>query len=314
MPGGWTAQATGSRLSALARGATLRPVRYQGPVFRPPSEATSYILQVVYGCSWNRCTFCHMYPGIPFKLRPMEEVLEDIAEAGRVMPDCRRVFLGDGDAMVLGENRLMQILEILGETFPELERVGIYTDAKGILRKSEATLKRLRKARLGIVYMGLESGSEQVLRRMNKEATATQMTRAMQRAKRVGFKTSVIALIGAGGTALTVEHARETARVATAMAPDYFSLLTLMVLDGTPLARQQRDGEYEPLEPLATLREMRNILAGLEVEGPMVFRTNHASTYLPLSGTLPKDRQAMLDRLDWAIDNQVLRPEMFRAL
>jgi len=255
-----------------------------------------------------------MYPGIPFKLRPLEEILEDIAEAGRVMPDCRRVFLGDGDAMVLGENRLMQVLELLGETFPDLERVGIYTDAKGILRKSDASLKRLLKAKLGIVYMGLESGSEQVLRRMNKEATAAEMTEAMQRAKRIGFKTSVIALIGAGGTEFTEEHAVETARVATAMAPDYFSLLTLMVLDGTPLARQLADGEYEPLEPLATLREMRTILAGLETDERIVFRTNHASTYLPLSGTLPADRKAMLDRLDWAIDNQILRPEMFRAL
>jgi radical SAM superfamily enzyme YgiQ (UPF0313 family) len=255
-----------------------------------------------------------MYPGVPFRLRPLDEVLQDIAEAARVMPDCRRVFLGDGDAMVLGERRLMTILEALDVAFPELERVGIYTDAKGILRKSDQTLRRLFEARLGIVYIGLESGSDRVLRRLHKEADSAQMTEAMLRAQAVGFQTSVIALIGAGGAELSVEHAAETAAVVSAMSPDYFSLLTLMVLDGTPLAAELRDGRYKPLEPLDTLREMRAILGGLEVRRPCILRTNHASTYLPLSGTLPRDKPQLLERLDWAIDHEILRPEAFRAL
>lgn len=289
-------------------------MRYVGPVFRPPSEATSFILQVVYGCSWNKCTFCYMYPDVRFRLRPMEEVIEDIEEAGRLMPDQRRVFLADGDAMVLGERRLMQILEALHQHLPRLRRVGIYTDAKGILRKSDASLRRLRDAGIGIVYLGLESGSEEVLRRLNKEATAAEMTEAMVRAKEAGFRTSVIALIGAGGAELSAEHADATARVMSAMSPNYFSLLTLMVLKGTPMSRELKQGEYVPLEPLETLREMRRILQGIEVDDPVVFRTNHASTYLPLSGKLPRDKAAMLERLDWAIDNKVLRPEAFRAL
>lgn len=289
-------------------------MRYQGPVFRPPSEAHSYILQVVYGCSWNRCTFCHMYPGVPFRLRPLDEILEDITAARRELGPIRRVFLGDGDAMVLGERRLMAILDALNETFPELERVGIYADAKGILRKSDETLRRLVAARLGIVYIGLESGSERVLRRLRKEATAAQMTEAMQRARGAGLQTSVIALIGAGGRDLSAEHADETARVVTEMAPDYFSLLTLMVLPGTELHRQQASGEYQPLEPVETLEEMRRILAGLDLPRPCVFRTNHASTYLPLSGTLPADKAALLQRLDWALEKGVLRPEWMRAL
>ncbi len=289
-------------------------MRYQGPVFRPPSEAHSYILQVVYGCSWNRCTFCHMYPGVPFRLRPLDEILEDIAAARRELGPIRRVFLGDGDAMVLGERRLMAILDALNETFPELERVGIYADAKGILRKSDETLRRLVAAKLGIVYIGLESGSERVLRRLRKEATAAQMTEAMQRAHGAGLQTSVIALIGAGGRELSTEHADETARVVTEMAPDYFSLLTLMVLPGTELHRQQASGEYQPLEPVETLEEMRRILAGLDLPRPCGFRTNHASTYLPLSGTLPADKAALLQRLDWALEKGVLRPEWMRAL
>jgi len=289
-------------------------MRYKGPVFRPPSEASSYILQVVYGCSWNRCTFCTMYPGVDFRLRPLDDVLADIREAAAVMPTQRRVFIADGDAMVLGVGRVLQILVALHDSFPRLERVGIYTDAKGILRKSDAALRRLRDAGIGIVYLGLESGSERVLRRLRKEATAEQMTEAMLRARAAGMQTSVIALIGAGGADLTVEHADETARVASAMNPHYFSLLTLMVLDGTPIARQLADGGYQPLEPLDTLREMRRILAGMDPGEPCTFRTNHASTYLPLSGTLPRDRDAMLQRLDWAIDNEVLRPEAFRAL
>ena len=289
-------------------------MRYKGPVFRPPSEASSYILQVVYGCSWNKCTFCYMYPGVKFQLRPMDEVREDIIDAARVMPTQRRVFLADGDAMVLGERRLLEILELLHEHFPKLERVGIYTDAKGVLRKSDATLKRLRDAGVSIVYMGLESGSERVLRRLHKEATAAEMTEAIQRARGAGLATSVIALIGAGGRELSDEHARDTASVVSAMAPDYFSLLTLMVLDGTPMSAELADGIYEPLTPIGTLEEMRQIVRGLELDGPCVFRTNHASTYLPLSGTLPLDKPRLLERLDWAIDNNVLRPEAFRAL
>ena len=289
-------------------------MRYKGPVFRPPSEATSYILQVVYGCSWNRCTFCYMYPEVKFQLRPMDEVRADIADAARVMPDQRRVFLADGDAMVLGERRLLEILEALHESFPRLERVGIYTDAKGVLRKSDATLQRLRDAGIGIVYMGLESGSERVLRQLRKEASAAEMTEAIQRARGAGIASSVIALIGAGGRELSGEHADDTAAVVSAMAPDYFSLLTLMILEGTPMSKELDEGSYEPLTPIGTLEEMRRILRGLEMDRPCVFRTNHASTYLPLSGTLPGDKARMLERLDWAIDNKVLRPEAFRAL
>jgi radical SAM superfamily enzyme YgiQ (UPF0313 family) len=289
-------------------------MRYRGPIFRPPSEADSYILQIAYGCSWNKCTFCHMYPGIPFRVRPIDEVLEDIAEAGRSIPHVRRVFLADGDAMVLGPRLLLRILAALREHLPNLERVGIYTDAKGVLRKGDETLRELAAAGLGIVYLGLESGSDEVLSRLRKEATAGEMTEAMQRCSAAGLRTSVIALIGAGGQELTESHADETARVVSEMGPDYFSLLTLMILDGSPLATDREQGRYTSLEPLQTLREMRRILAGIETAGPMVFRTNHASTYLPLSGTLPGDKAAMLAKLDWAIDNKVLRPEYFRAL
>ncbi len=289
-------------------------MRYRGPIFRPPSEANSYILQVAYGCSWNHCTFCHMYPGIPFRVRPIGEILEDIEEAGRSIPQLRRVFLADGDAMVLGPRLLTRILEALYTHLPNLERVGIYTDAKGVLRKRDETLRELAQAGLGIVYLGLESGSDEVLRRLRKEATAAEMTEAMQRCRGAGLETSVIALIGAGGRELTRVHAEETARVVSEMAPHYFSLLTLMILDGSPLATDRDEGRYESLEPLETLHEMRGILAGLEPAEPLVFRTNHASTYLPLSGTLPADKPALLERLDWAIDNGILRPEYFRAL
>jgi len=216
--------------------------------------------------------------------------------------------------MVLGERRLRSILEALHEHFPQLERVGIYTDAKGVLRKSDATLQRLRDAGIGIVYMGLESGSERVLRRLRKEASAAEMTEAIQRARGAGIASSVIALIGAGGRELSEEHADDTAAVVTAMAPDYFSLLTLMILEGTPMSKELDEGAYEPLTPIGTLEEMRRILRGLEMDRPCVFRTNHASTYLPLSGTLPADKARLLERLDWAIDNKVLRPEAFRAL
>jgi radical SAM superfamily enzyme YgiQ (UPF0313 family) len=291
-------------------------MRYEGMVIRPPSEANSYILQVTFGCSHNRCTFCGTYQGKPFGVRPLDEVLEDIDAARQVMPRTRRVFLADGDALVLSTRRLLPILEALGNAFPNLERVGLYANARDLLRKSEEELRLLHQKGLGIVYLGLESGSNRVLQAVRKGATAGEMVEAVHKAKRSGLTTSVIAILGLAGPQMSEEHARETGRVVSVMDPHYLALLTLMLVPGTELHRQWQAGEFELMDAEGMLGELHTILLNLEGLHECVFRTNHASNYLPLAGTLPQDKERLLAAVDWGLrqGKSALRPEGWRAL
>ncbi len=292
----------------------LKNMRYHEPVFRPPSEAESFILQVTYGCTHNKCTFCAMYREKKFRVRPFEEVREDIQEAAGLVPHTRRVFLADGDAMVLKASKLLQILEALDQAFPALERVGIYADSKGILSKSDDELQSLRERKLSMVYLGLESGCDEVLQKLEKGATASEMTLAIHRVKKARIQTSVIALLGAGGRLLSQKHAKETARVVSEMSPDFFSALTLTLVPGTPLAAAVERGEFEPLSPGEALTELGQMLAQISPASSVTFRTNHASNYVPLRGRLPEDKEEILKTLQWAIENHALRPEWMRGL
>ena len=291
-------------------------MHYHGTVIRPPSEARSYILQVTYGCSHNRCTFYGTYLDKPFRVRPVDEVFEDIELAGRRMPGTRRVFLADGNALVLSTWRLVAILEALDAAFPHLERVGTYANARDVLSKHAADLGLLRRKRLGMVYLGLESGSDEVLGRVRKGATAAEMVEAVRRAGAAGLRTSVIGILGLGGMALSAPHAEATGRAVSAMDPDYFSMLTLMLVPGTELHRQWQAGAFELMEPEAMLAELRRVIEHLEGLSQCVFRTNHASNYLPLAGTLPQDRARLLATLDEALarGRPALRAEAWRAL
>ncbi|MFZ5910793.1 MAG: radical SAM protein [Chloroflexota bacterium] len=291
-------------------------MRYHGTVIRPPSEADSYILQVTYGCSHNRCTFCGTYLDKPFRPRETGQVMEDIALAASLIPDTRRVFLADGDALVLSAPRLEAILDALRRAFPRLERVGIYANAGNLLRKSPSELESLRQKGLGIVYLGLESGSDQVLARIEKGATAAGMIEAAGKAKAAGMLTSVIGILGIGGPGGSTEHARATGQVVSRMDPDYFSMLTLMLVPGTPLYRQWQAGEFQLLEAEAMLAELRLVIQHLDGLTGCVFRTNHASNYLPLGGTLPGDKARLLSTLEAALarGRDVFRPEAWRGL
>jgi radical SAM superfamily enzyme YgiQ (UPF0313 family) len=291
-------------------------MRYYGTVVRPPSEAGSYILQVTYGCSHNECIFCCTYLDKPFQVRPAAEVLEDIRRAGSYVPDTRRVFLADGNALVLSNRRLLPILDALGEAFPKLERVAIYGNAQDILRKSEGELKELLDRKLSIIYLGLESGNDEVLRRAKKGATAAEMIQAVRKAQGAGLTVSVIAVLGLGGLDLWQEHAAGTGRAVSAMDPAYFSLLSLMVVPGTELHCLVAAGEFLVPQPLEMLKEMRVIIGHVEGVSNCVFRTNHASNYLPLAGTLPQDKERLLLTIDRALaeGESVLRPEFLRAL
>jgi radical SAM superfamily enzyme YgiQ (UPF0313 family) len=291
-------------------------MRYYGNVVRPPSEAWSYILQITYGCSHNRCTFCSTYLDKPFQVRPAQEVLEDIEMARSYIPHTRRVFLADGNALVLSNRQLVPILDALAKAFPNLERVSIYANAQDILRKSEEELATLYRKKLDMIYMGLESGDEEILRRVKKGATAAEMIEAVRKAQATGLKTSVIGILGLGERQRSREHAIATGQVVSAMDPAYFSLLTLMVVPGTELYRQYQASEFVLIEPLEMLAEMRVMIQQMEGITHCVFRTNHASNYLPLAGTLPQDKGRLLATLDHALaqGESVLRPEYLRAL
>jgi len=291
-------------------------MRYQGMVIRPPSEANSYILQITYGCSHNRCTFCGTFLDKPFRPRNLDEVLEDIELAEDVIPATRRVFLADGDALVLPANRLITILDKLQASFPRLERVGIYANARDLINKTPSELKTLKEKGLGIVYIGLESGSDEILTQIEKGATAAEMITAAQKAREAGMLLSVIGILGLGGPDLSARHATETGRVVAEMDPDYFSMLTLMLEPRTKLHAQWQAGEFQLLDPTAMLTELRQVLENLNGLSRCVLRTNHASNYLPLKGTLPQDKARLLAMLDDALarGQDALRPESWRGL
>lgn len=291
-------------------------MRYHGTVIRPPSEAQSYILQVTYGCSHNKCTFCPTYRDKPFKVRPLHQVLEDIETAGHTYPHTRRVFLADGNALVLGFDRLNTIIDALHDAFCHLQRIGIYANAQDILRETDDELNALCKRHLAMIYLGLESGSNKVLKRVQKGATAEQIIEAVQKAQAAGIKISAIALLGLGGTDLWKEHAVATGHAISAMNPRYLSLLTLMVVPGTPLHEQMQYGSFALPEPMDMLREMKTILEHTNLARGCIFRSNHASNYLPLAGTLPKDKDKLLDTIDQALKrgDSCLRPEWSRGL
>jgi len=289
-------------------------MRYRGLVIRPPSEAESYILQVTYGCSHNACTFCPTYKGTVFRLRPMEEIEEDISAASRIIPHTRRVFLADGNALCMPTERLELVLRLLREAFPGLERVGIYANGRDINRKSREELRRLAELGLGIVYLGLESGDDLVLRRVRKLDTSEEMVEAVLKARDCGMKASVIVLLGLAGKEDSLRHARLSAEAVSRMNPDYLSALTLMLVPGTPLYEEWERGEFEMPDQKGLLEELREFISSCRLEG-CVFRTNHASNYLPLKGILSKDRDRLLQVIDRAFQRpEMLRPEFMRGL
>jgi len=289
-------------------------MRYTGQVIRPPSEANSYLLQITYGCSWNRCTFCPAYLDKPFKVRPFDEIAEDIRMAKEAYPEVKRVFLCDGDGLALSTERLLPILDLLNSAFPELRRIGIYFNARDILSKSETEIQQLVQRKLAIGYIGLESGSDRVLERVHKGATAQEMIAAVLKARQNGMKISVIGLLGLGGIDLSEEHAVKTAAALSAMKPRYFSLLTLMIVKGTPLYKDFKTGAFILPDEKGLLREMRTIIRYIETE-KTIFRTNHASNYLPLEGILSRDRKRLVVIIDQALSGNIpLKPESFRGL
>jgi radical SAM superfamily enzyme YgiQ (UPF0313 family) len=290
-------------------------MRYVEPVFRPPSEAGSFLLQATVGCSWNHCTYCAMYRDKQYRVRPLSETLEDIAMAGRTFGDqVRKVFVLDGDALAMDLDLWEPILQTLSATFPKLRRVSCYATALNLLAKSQQELERLRALGLKLLYIGPESGDDVTLKRIAKGATSADHVEAAAKTRAAGLKQSAIFLLGAGGAERSVEHATASAHLATAMNPEYLSALTLMLIPATPVYRLAERGEFELPSVDALLRELRIMVAEANPRDA-IFRCNHASNYLPIGGRLPRDREAILQEIDAALSGQTpCRAEWSRGL
>jgi len=292
-------------------------MRYDGLIIRPPSEADSLILQVAVGCSHNQCTFCPAFKAKQFRIKPLEYVLQDIDSARDAYgPGVRRVFLCDGDPLILPAAHLGAILERLNAVFPRLQRVGIYGNAKSILKRTPEELVQLRSLKLGIVYLGLESGDAETLAAVRKGAPPDDMIRAARRVREAGIKLNVTVLLGLGGRQRSREHARATIEVLNRMQPNHVAALTLMVVPDTPLHEDMRQGRFELPGTFELLEELRAMIAGSELKNCLFF-SNHASNYFPVQARLPHDKLALLNQLDRVLknrDSSMLRPEALRRL
>ncbi|MBI5572393.1 MAG: radical SAM protein [Desulfomonile tiedjei] len=290
-------------------------MKYVGAIYRPPSEAYSLIIQATIGCNHNRCTFCGSYRDKSFAIRSIEEIREDLEDA-RQMGPVERVFLADGDALCIPQRRLKEILSEVNRYIPSVQRIGIYSNAKNILKKSVQDLQELHALRLGIIYLGLETGDGQLLEKICKGATYEQMVEAARRVKEAGIALSVTVLLGIGGIEGSERHARETARILTDMDPDYVGALSLILVPGTPLHKDFAEGRFRLPDPFGLINELR-IMIGESSFTHCVFRSNHASNYLPVKATLPRDKEAILAAIDSVLrsrDQARLRPEFLRAL
>jgi radical SAM superfamily enzyme YgiQ (UPF0313 family) len=289
-------------------------MRYEGTVYRPPSEAYSLIVQVTIGCSHNGCSFCNMYKEKKFRIRDLKDIMEDLEQAKLTYGVVRKIFLADGDALVLETNKLELVLLKIKELFPSCERVGIYATPKDILRKSVEELRKLKDFGIGIVYLGVESGSNDILKSINKGVTTKEMIMAGRKVKESGIKLSTTLISGIGGRDNISEHAIESAKVISAIDPDYVGFLTLMLERGTPIYEEVEKEKFHMLTPEEVMQEIREFLQNVEVTN-CIFRSNHASNYVSLGGTLPQDKNRLLEDIDEALKgNHTYKQEKYRRL
>ena len=286
-------------------------MRYEGSIYRPPSEAGSYILQATIGCSWNRCTYCDMYRAKSFRVRELDEVLEDVREAGRAYGKrVDKVFVAAGDALVMDLDTWLPILDACRDAFPSLRQISCYAMATNVNEKTPEELRTLREHGLDLLYVGPETGDPVTMKRIVKGSTPDEHVDAARRAREAGMRLSVIFLLGAGGIERSEEHARASAELATAMDPEYLAALTLTVIPGTPIARLEDTDRFEMPGVAALLTELRHFVEGANPTNAL-FRTNHASNYLPIGGRLPADRDLILEAIDQALEGRrpLRRPE-----
>jgi radical SAM superfamily enzyme YgiQ (UPF0313 family) len=289
-------------------------MHYEGTIIRPPSEAQSILLQVTVGCSRNKCTFCGTYRGERFRIKSDAVIREDIRFAATHCRRQRRVFLCDGDALIIPQPRLVALLEAIRAELPWVTRVGAYANAKSLKLKRPEELVQLRTLGLGILYMGLESGDDETLARIQKGADSSAMTAMGRKARTAGMKLSLTVILGIAGNERSEIHARETGRVLSEIDPDYVGALSLMLIPGTPLYQEWQAGRFVLLQPAQMLAELRAMIAATHLSQGL-FHANHASNYLPIKARMPRDKPAVLALIDRALEGEVsLKPEYLRAL
>jgi radical SAM superfamily enzyme YgiQ (UPF0313 family) len=289
-------------------------MHYEGFCIRPPSEAMSILLQVTVGCSHNKCSFCGTYKDKRFRIKDDETILSDIRFASRYMKQQDRVFLMDGDALIIPQKRLIWILERIKEHLPWVKRVGTYANAKSIGMKSPEELVKLRQLGLGILYLGVESGDPLTLKQICKGTSAEKLINMARRVKEAGIKLSVTVLLGIAGRQRSIEHARATGRLLSAMDPDFIGALTVMLVPGTPLHSDYEEGLFELPSERELLLELREMIKETNLTRGMFF-SNHASNYLPVKARLPRGKEDALRLIDSALDGKIgLKPEWMRAI
>ena len=275
----------------------------EGMVFRPPSEAESLILRVTIGCSHNACTFCSMYKSVKFRIRSIAEISDLISQAALFYPDTRRVFLADGNALALKYDDLLTILHLLKAAFPKLTRITCYGGPKDILQKSQLELANLNETGLQIIYLGIESGDDTILSAVAKGVTATEMIEAGKKVIASGIKLSAMLILGLGGRGKTSQHALNSAKVINAINPTMLSALTLMLHEDSALRATADNGKFQPLSPYGVLSELKSIVENIDVSAPCIFRSTHPSNFLPLAGTLPKDKPKLIRDIEAALSS-----------
>ena len=289
-------------------------MHYEGMIIRPPSEANSILLQVTLGCSHNKCTFCGTFREKRFDIKKDDIIFEDIEFARANCKRQNRLFICDGDAMVIPQRRLVNILKRVKDRLPWVERVGIYANTKGISLKTDEQLKELHDLGVKIAYMGLESGDDKVLKDIRKGATAEKMITMGRRVKNSGIKLSVTVLIGLAGRDGSKTHAMETGKVLSAIDPDYVGALSLMLIPGTELHRDHQNGDFDLINPEEMLAELGVMIASTNLTSGL-FHANHASNYLPIRAKLPEEKEKTLELISQALDGKIdLKPEFMRAL
>jgi len=288
---------------------------YEGFIIRPPSEAYSMLLQITIGCSHNKCTFCGTYRQKKFKIKSLEQIKKDLQEA-RAFENVQKIFLCDGDALIIPQERLEEILGLINVNLSDIERIGTYANAKSILRKSVDDLKKLKEMGLKIIYLGVETGNIELLQKINKGVTYEQMVAAARRVKEAGITLSVTILLGVGGIEKSVEHSLDTARILTDIDPDYVGALTLMLVPHTPLYEDYMAGRFVLPDKFGYIKELYLILANSNFTN-CYFTSNHASNYLPIKAYLPRQKDKILQLINSVLeakDTSRIRPEYLRGL
>jgi radical SAM superfamily enzyme YgiQ (UPF0313 family) len=290
-------------------------LNYDAPLYRPPSEARSLIFQVTLGCSFNECSFCDMYRSKEYSERPWEEIKIEIDMMAKQLPDTTRVFLADGDALNLDADYMVKIVKYIYEKFPNLERISCYAMPMNILKKTPEELKKMYDAGLTMFYLGIESGSDIVLKKVTKGATSKTIIKSVNKAKDAGYLMSCMVILGLGGKKYSKEHIQGTAEVISACSPQYVGALTLYLENGIKDEFLQKyNGEFVRLNDDEALNELEDLLSKIETKEEIIFRANHGSNAYTIKGTFPQDKQKMLEQLRWMREHpEVVRPQGLRG-